>query len=609
MPFGTAAVGDEAARKKAVELIKSKNGIPSASLESIAAALRMPPPDKSYQKPPNWCVSTLSAQHLDYVTGDVDLPLRFLNNLLPGVDVEEMPSQIEHQYPWYLPFATSTVRLAEAHVRGVPFCFQGAEHLRSQYLLNIGKAADDLVQIPEYVGLREPLLDPRVGETKQMKQALVAHAQIHGVTLASTEAGNISTGRDALKECGANELPGAILFEEIKAGKKAIGTIEEYKRAAAADGRLHSLITFTTATGRTSSSEPNLQNVPRDHRFRELFRAKPGHVILSADYAAIELRIAAALAERAITDLRLRLNGDSGHDWFLEQVFKGRYATSRLICPEEPETWTLDWLNEAIAAVSQTVLRRKVQMMMSIFTRKLDPHLVTAIDMARRSGKIECGENSVDWLTTQDDQARKDLKAKLQQERQGAKPTNFGLLYGMSAAGLHRYGISNYGLNWTPKEATQARSAWFELYPEFRLWHFWTKYTQSRKVNQGKCLLWDSFSQQLIAPEFVARIYQPTTLIGRRFAILNDFKQALNYQDQGSGADILARAIALLPEDVAAMMMMPVHDELVLEVPVNEIESVKQMVVETMIQAGYEVLGGQIPVEVEAAIGEVWGKG
>ena len=57
------------------------------------------------------------------------------------------------------------------------------------------------------------------------------------------------------------------------------------------------------------------------------------------------------------------------------------------------------------------------------------------------------------------------------------------------------------------------------------------------------------------------------------------------------------------------MMLMPVHDELVLEVPVNEIESVKQMVVETMIQAGYEVLGGQIPVEVEAAIGEVWGKG
>jgi DNA polymerase-1 len=178
----------------------------------------------------------------------------------------------------------------------------------------------------------------------------------------------------------------------------------------------------------------------------------------------------------------------------------------------------------------------------------------------------------------------------------------------MSAAGLHRYGISNYGLNWTLEEATQARSAWFELYPEFRLWHFWTKYTQSRKINQGKCLLWNSYSQQLVVPEFLARIYQPTTLIGRPFAVLNDFKQALNYQDQGSGADILAHAIALLPEEVASMMLMPVHDELVLQVPANDIEDVKRTVVATMVRAAAEVLGGFIPVEVEPVVGDVWGK-
>jgi DNA polymerase-1 len=606
--FGTAAVGDETARKEAIELLERKCGKPSASLEYVAASLRLPPPDKSYQKPANWCVSPLSVQHLDYVAGDVDLPLRVLEFLIPGLDVEAMPAHIKQKYPWYLPFATATVRLAEAHVRGVPFSNLAAEELRSQYLLEIGGSVDDLVHIPEYANLRETLLDPHAGDTKEMKQALALHAQAHGVTLTTTEAGNICTNRDAMKESGASKLPASILLESIKTGKKAIGTIDEYKRASGEDGRLHSLITFTTATGRTSSSEPNLQNVPRDPRFRELIRARPGHLILSADYAAIELRIAAVLAERAIADLRLRLNGDF-EGWFLKEVFKGVHASSRLVCPEEPEKWTLEWLNEAIGAVAQTVLLRKDQMMMSIFKRKLDPHLVTAIDMARRAGSIECGDNSVEWLAAQDDQARKALKVQLQKERQGAKPTNFGLLYGMGALGLHGYGISNYGLTWTPDEAAQARRNWFDLYPEFRLWHFWTKYTQSRKLDLGTCLLWNSRAKGLVAPEFPGRIYQPTTLVGRPFAILNDFRQAMNYQDQGSGADILARAIALLPEEVADMLLMPVHDELVLEVPASEIEIVKRTVVETMIQSGNEVLGGQIPVEVESVIGEAWEKG
>jgi hypothetical protein len=301
--FGTAAVGDEAARKRAIELIERKHGKPSASLEFVAASLRLPTPDKSYQKPANWCVSPLSVQHSAYVAGDVDLPLRILNFLMPGVGVETMPAHIEHTYPWYPPFAAATMRLAEAHVRGVPFSLQAAEQLRAQYLSKIGESVDDLVQVPEYADLRKTLLDPHSGETKEMKQAMAAHAKAHGVTLATTEAGNICTNRDAMKESGASELPASILLESITAGKKAIGTIDEFKRASSADGRLHSLITFATATGRTSSSEPNLQNVPRDVRFRELIRARPGYAILSADYAAIELRIAAALGERGIADL------------------------------------------------------------------------------------------------------------------------------------------------------------------------------------------------------------------------------------------------------------------------------------------------------------------
>jgi hypothetical protein len=57
--------------------------------------------------------------------------------------------------------------------------------------------------------------------------------------------------------------------------------------------------------------------------FRELIKARPGHLILAADYAAIELRIAAALAERAVSDLRQRIKQECIDSWFMEQVITG----------------------------------------------------------------------------------------------------------------------------------------------------------------------------------------------------------------------------------------------------------------------------------------------
>ena len=88
-----------------------------------------------------------------------------------------------------------------------------------------------------------------------------------------------------------------------------------------------------------------------------------------------------------------------------------------------------------------------------------------------------------------DKSAQKELQLQLQDERQRAKPANFGLLYGMSTGGLHKYGISNYGLSWTFEEAAQARVSWFALYPEFRFWQFWTRFTQSRPVQNDKCMV------------------------------------------------------------------------------------------------------------------------
>jgi hypothetical protein len=174
----------------AIELIQQANGQPSAALEYVAFALGMPAPDKGYKMPANWCVRPLSLEHRNYAAGKIDLPLRVLQFLMPGVGVEEMPAHIKSNYPWYVPYETALARLAEAHVRGVPYCLQSSGELKAHCLSEISQATSELTKHPEYLTLREHLADPHAGETREMQQALVAHAAVHGVNLSPTGAGN-----------------------------------------------------------------------------------------------------------------------------------------------------------------------------------------------------------------------------------------------------------------------------------------------------------------------------------------------------------------------------------------------------------------------------------
>jgi len=68
------------------------------------------------------------------------------------------------------------------------------------------------------------------------------------------------------------------------------------------DGRIHATISIAAVTGRTASEEPDVQNFPRDAWFRELVRAGDGNVLIAADFSAIEMRVAAALAQRAVNE-------------------------------------------------------------------------------------------------------------------------------------------------------------------------------------------------------------------------------------------------------------------------------------------------------------------
>ncbi|MGB8479749.1 MAG: DNA polymerase [Acidobacteriaceae bacterium] len=462
-PFRLAVGGTDVMQKRSKEMITEENGKPTVSINYIATAMQLPEPEMIFQPMPNWCVKPLSARHLDHVTRNIDAPLKILKFLMPKSSVDQMPSLIQELFPWYVPFGIALVRLAEAHVRGVPFDREGAEKLRAECMSEISIAAKDLAAIPAFEDSLKDLSDPNLGETREIKQALDTHATARGISLLRTGNGILLSSKSAVRQSGGDQLPAWPLLRKLKTAKKGLHSVEEYLRAARFDGKLHSQVSFTTSTGRTSSSEPSLQNVPRDPRFRGLIKARPGYVILAADYSAIELRIAAALAERVVFNLRRLLRQGADDSWFLRRSNAGLNATSSLQCPPEPETWTVDWLNEAIPAVVQNVLLRKVQTMTSIFSRRLDPHLVTAIDMARRQGRLDFGQSPVEWLASKDSETQKELKFRLHDERQDAKTANFGLLYRMGAIGLHKYGIANYGLTWTAEEAAQARRAWFEL--------------------------------------------------------------------------------------------------------------------------------------------------
>jgi DNA polymerase-1 len=112
-----------------------------------------------------------------------------------------------------------------------------------------------------------------------------------------------STDAEVLEELAElHALPGAIL--ELRAAQKLKSTYIDAlpRQRDPADGRVHTRFNqAVAATGRLSSSEPNLQNIPirteEGRAIREAFVAPPGHVLLSADYSQIELRVLAHLSE------------------------------------------------------------------------------------------------------------------------------------------------------------------------------------------------------------------------------------------------------------------------------------------------------------------------
>jgi DNA polymerase-1 len=323
-----------------------------------------------------------------------------------------------------------------------------------------------------------------------------------------TATGAPSTDEEVLEKLAENyPLPKVIL--EHRGLSKLKGTYTD-KLAAMADpvtGRVHTHYAQAVAvTGRLSSNDPNLQNIPirtpEGRRVREAFVASPGCLIASADYSQIELRIMAHISQDAA--------------------------------------------------------------LLRAFHEGMDVHRATAAEIFGLSPEQVSSD-----------------------QRRYAKVINFGLIYGMSAFGLARaLDIDN----------TAARN-YIDRY--FQRFEGVKRYMdETRALAKARGYVETVFGRRLYLPE----INSPN---GPRRSGAE--RAAINAPMQGTAADLIKMSMnqiqkALDQQQRHTRMIMQVHDELVFEVPQDEIEWIRHAIPELM--AGVAQL--RVPLLAELGWGPNW---
>jgi len=318
----------------------------------------------------------------------------------------------------------------------------------------------------------------------------------------------ISTAVDVLEELAENH-PIARMVLDYRQLTKLKSTYVDTLPALInpATGRVHTTFGQTgTATGRLSSANPNLQNIPirteLGRGIRAAFIAEPGHVLLTADYSQIELRLLAHFSRDPLLVEAYR-RGDDIHTLTASQVFG------------------------------------------------VPPLMVTP------------------------------------DHRRQAKVVNFGIVYGLSAFGLSQQ------LGIEPGEAKQFIAQYFEKYAGVRAFI-------DKTLEEAR--------RELRVKTLFGRV-RPIPDINSKNANQRGFAErtAVNTPLQGTAADLIKIAMiridaAVLERGLKSRMTLQVHDELVFEVPENEVEVIRSLVREHMEKA-HELA---VPLLVEMGVGANW---
>lgn len=274
------------------------------------------------------------------------------------------------------------------------------------------------------------------------------------------------------------------------------------------NNRIHTTYAQDTSTGRLSSSNPNLQNIPIRStigaEIRKAFIAPTGFKLLTADYSQIELRIVASLAK----------------DHFMINAFKN---------------------NE-------------------------DIHTRVA---------AEINNIKLDQVT--------------KEQRRNAKAINFGIIYGISPYGL----AANTGID--IKHAKNYIDKYFELYPSIK------KYMREVVAfAQKNGYVETLFGRKRLLPEIESKIPGVNQAAQRA---------AINMPIQGTAADILKAAMIEIDKKLGTVskktkLLLQVHDELVFEVPDEDVKKVAKFV-KTVMENIYKL---EVPIIVGIEFGNNWGE-
>lgn len=343
-----------------------------------------------------------------------------------------------------------------------------------------------------------------INSPKQLGEILFDKMGIPGGKKTKT---GYSTSADILEKL-APEYPVIHKILEYRQMTKLKSTYADgLRNYIAPDGRIHGKFNQTiTATGRISSTEPNLQNIPirmeLGRALRKVFVPKEGCRFIDADYSQIELRI---------------LAHSSGDENLIEA-----YKTAQ------------------------------------------DIHRITA-------SKV--------FHTPFDDVTN--------EQRSNAKAVNFGIVYGISSFGLSQ------DLSITKKQAAEYIEQYFETYPKIK--EFLDSVVEQARNDGYVSTL---FGRRRPVPELSSKNFMQRNF-GERIA--------MNSPIQGTAADIMKIAMinvdrSIREQRLHAKIVLQVHDELLLEVPEQELAQVKELVEDCMRNAA----NLSVPLEVGLESGDNW---
>ena len=186
------------------------------------------------------------------------------------------------------------------------------------------------------------LTEDRKANTTLIKEIVEREHIARGIDVPKTATAEVSTAKDALK---ATEHPDLAVYLEFKKAQKLKQTyIPSLQSASHFDGRLRTRYDSLVQTGRTSSSAPNLQNLPRKGGLRDCFVASEGHTLVLCDYDNAEMRTLAQsvldLAEHETPLLKMyQAHADyDPHSYFGSKLLGIEYEEMlQRVASEEPE--------------------------------------------------------------------------------------------------------------------------------------------------------------------------------------------------------------------------------------------------------------------------------